>query len=57
MMPFTVGLDISSVKKNSITYIISQNYARIKVDSYNSLPLEKTLTFYNTIMLIKSVSR
>ena len=57
MMPFTVGLDISSVKKNSITYIISQNYARIKVDSYNSLPLEKTLTFYNTIMLIKSFSR
>ena len=28
-----------------ITYVISNNYAKIKVHSYNSLPLEKTLTF------------
>ena len=27
--------------KSDITYIISHNYAKIKVDSYNSLPLEK----------------
>ena len=27
--------------KSGITYIISHNYAKIKVDSYNSLPLEK----------------
>ena len=33
---------------------ISQKYARIKVDSYDSLPLEKTLTFHNVITLIKS---
>ena len=26
-----------------------------KVDSYNSLPLEKTLTSYNIIILIESV--
>ena len=27
----------------------------LKIDSYNSLPLEKTLTSYNVIILIKSV--
>ena len=26
----------------------------IKVDSYDSLPLEKTLTFHNVIILVKS---
>ena len=33
----------------------SRNYARIKIDSYDSLPLEKTLTFHNVIILIKLV--
>ena len=28
----------------------------MKVDSYDSLPLEKTMTFNNIIILIKSVS-
>ena len=41
--------------KNGITYIISHNYATIKVDSYDSLPLEKTTTLRNVIMLVKSV--
>ena len=27
--------------KSGITYVISHNYARIKVDLYDSLPLEK----------------
>ena len=34
---------------------ISHNYAKIKVDSYNSLALEKSMTFHNVIILIKSV--
>ena len=29
--------------KSGITYVFSHNYARIKVDSYDSLPLEKTI--------------
>ena len=37
------------------TYIISHNYAKIKVDSYDSLPLEKRIIFHNVIILIKSV--
>ena len=41
--------------KSSITYIFSDYFAKIKVDSYDSLPIEKTLTFYNVIILIKSV--
>ena len=41
--------------KSGITYLFSHNYAKIKVDSYDSLPLEKTLTFHNVIIHIKSV--
>ena len=41
--------------KSSITYIFSHYYAKLKVDSYDSLPIEKTLTLHNVIILIKSV--
>ena len=40
--------------KSGITTVNYHSYARIKVDSYDSLPLEKTLTFHNVILLIKS---
>ena len=43
------------IVKIGITYIISHNYATIKVDSYDSLPLEKTMTLHNVIILVKSV--
>ena len=41
--------------KSGITYIFSHYFAKIKVDSYNSLPIEKLLTWHNVIMHIKSV--
>ena len=41
--------------KSGITYVISHNYAKIKVDSYDSLPLENTMTFHNFMIIIKSV--
>ena len=41
--------------KSGITYIISHNYAKIKVDLYDSLHLEKAMTFHDVIILIKSV--
>ena len=41
--------------KSGTTYVISHNFANIKVDSYDSLPLEKTLTFHDVIIRIKSV--
>ena len=50
MILFTIELDI-----NSITYALSLYYAKVKVDSYNSLPIEKTLALHNVIILIKSV--
>ena len=31
--------------KSGITYVISYNYAKIKVDSYDYLPLEKTMAY------------
>ena len=42
-------------QKGGITYVFSHYYAKIKVDSYDSLPLEKTLTFHNVVILITSV--
>ena len=36
-------------------YIFSHYYTKIKVDSYDSLPIEKRLTLHNVIILIKSV--
>ena len=43
------------VSKNDVTYVISHNYAKTKVDSYNSLHLGKTLTFHCFIKLMKPV--
>ena len=42
-------------KKSGITDGINNNFARIRIDSYNSLPIEKVLTFHNAIILIKLV--
>ena len=39
--------------KSSITYIFSRYYTKIKVDSYDSLTIEKRLTLHNVIILIK----
>ena len=41
--------------KSSITYIFSHYFAKIKVDSYDYLPIEKRLTLHNVIIHIKSV--
>ena len=41
--------------KRGITYVNSYNYAKNKVDSYGSLPLEKILIFRNVVILINSV--
>ena len=42
-------------QKRSITYTFSEYFAKIKVDSYDSLPIEKRLALHNVIMHIKSV--
>ena len=43
-------------EKNGVTYSINHNFARIRIDSYNSLPIEKKLTFHNVTILIKPVA-
>ena len=35
--------------------VISHSFGKIKNDSYDSLPLEKTLTFHNFILYFKSI--
>ena len=54
MIPFTTGLDICTSVKSGITYIIFYSYAKAKVDSCDSLPLEKKqwlLTMLNTYLI------
>ena len=41
--------------KSGITYVFSHYYSKVKIDSYDSLPLEKVLTLHNLIIFIKSV--
>ena len=41
--------------KSGITYINSHNYATIKVNSYDYLPLEKTMTLRNVMIFVLSV--
>ena len=41
--------------KSDIPYIFSHYFAKIKVGSYYSFPVEKTLTLHNVIIHIKSV--
>ena len=41
--------------KSGITDSINHNFWTIRTGSYNSLPIEKILTFENVIILIKSV--
>ena len=42
-------------KKSGIMNNIDYNFGRIRVDLYNSLPIQKILTFHNVAILIKSV--
>ena len=42
-------------EKSGITDSINHNFARIRIDSYNSLPIEKVLAFHDIIILLKSV--
>ena len=37
-------------EKSSITDSVNHNFARIKIDSYNYLPLEKLLTFFKSVV-------
>ena len=39
--------------KHGIRYIFSHNFAKIKIDSYGSLSIEKRLTVHNVIIIFK----
>ena len=42
-------------EKGGITDSINHNFGKSRIDSYDSLPIEKILTCHNVIILIKSV--
>ena len=48
MMQFIVSY---KWKKSYVIYSISHDFARIRIGSYNPLPIEKTLTFHYFIIL------
>ena len=41
--------------KSGITYVIFHKYAKIKINSFDFLPLEKTLILHNITILSRSV--
>ena len=43
-------------EKGGIKDSINHNFGKIRIDSYNSLPFEKILSFHNALILIKSVA-
>ena len=55
MISFTIGLDILSEYIVVLCMLFLIIMRKIKVDSYDSLPLEKILTLQNVIKLINSV--
>ena len=55
LIKFVKGLNVLQVKKCDITNNINHNFGKIRVDSYNYLPVERMLTFHDVIILIKSV--
>ena len=44
-------------QKDGITYVFSHNYAKIKIDSYDSLPQEKTLILRSVIILMSGLTK
>ena len=42
-------------QKSGITDSINHSFGKIRIESYNSLPIEKIFTFHDVITLIKSV--
>ena len=43
------------IKKSGITDSVNHDFARIRINSYNYLPIDKILTIHNVIILTKSV--
>ena len=52
IMPFMIALNISKLKK--VVLQLKHNFAKIKNNLYNFLPIKKILTFHNVIIPIKS---
>ena len=42
-------------EKRGITDSVTHSFARMRIDSYNFLPIEKIFIFHNIIILIQSV--
>ena len=45
MVKFVIELNILQVKKSGALDSINHSFARIRIDSYNSLPIETNIDF------------
>ena len=55
LIKFVIRLNILSGKKVLLQIVFNHNFGELRIDSYNSLPIEKILTFHYVIIHIKSV--
>ena len=53
LIKFVIGINNLQVKKSGITDSIHHNFGKLRIDSFDSLPIEKPLSFHNVVMLIK----
>ena len=49
---FTIESDITQVTKVLLHMFFPRSYVKIKIDTYESLPLDKTLPLHNDIIFI-----
>ena len=54
LIKLVIRLNILYVKSGITKWYINHNFGKIRIDSYNSLPIEKILSFHNVLILIKS---
>ena len=54
LIKLVIRLNILYVKSGITKQYINHNFGKIRIDSYNSLPIEKILSFHNVLILIKS---
>ena len=53
VMLFKIGLDTLVINNLVLHVFFAHNFAKIKIDFRDSLPLEKKLTFLTVLILVK----
>ena len=57
MIIFTIEIRYTVSQESCTTYIFSHYFPKVKVDSFDSLPIEKRSPLHNVTIVIKSVQK